>query len=199
MRQERKKDMRREMKLIMANLDKRWESVAHVEICSHLSRLIADKVFGPAEHILAWVPCFPGEVDLSSFIANMLRTKKVYLPRIGVPGTMSFRNITEEWSSHLERSANGILQPLEGYGERFDAETAENVVVIAPGLAFDRHGRRIGRGGGYYDRFLEDAALAGAVRVGVCWSMQIVPEIPTDPHDIPMDWICHERGVVQVS
>jgi 5-formyltetrahydrofolate cyclo-ligase len=129
----------------------------------------------------------------------MLRSRAVYLPRVQDAGIMRFHRIDDEWASRLETTPRGILQPESGYGEEFDADEAEGVAIISPGLAFDRSGRRLGRGQGYYDRFLADPRLAAAVRIGVCWSMQLLREIPVDQHDIPMDWICHERGVVTVS
>src|SRR4051812_31501483 len=119
MRQERKRDIRREMRLILANLDKRWEAAAHVEACQHLCPLVAE-LNQPIEHVLAWIPCFPGEVDLTGFIAQMLRSRSVYLPRVEDAGRMTFVRITEEWSSHLERSERGVFQPEPGYGVPFD-------------------------------------------------------------------------------
>jgi 5-formyltetrahydrofolate cyclo-ligase len=41
--------------------------------------------------------------------------------------------------------------------------------------------------------------MASALKVGVCWSMQLVSEVPVDGHDVVMDWVCHERGLVQIG
>jgi 5-formyltetrahydrofolate cyclo-ligase len=112
---------------------------------------------------------------------------------------MAFHRIDDAWAARLETSPGGILQPELGYGEEFNLDDAEGVAIIAPGLGFDRHGRRLGRGKGFYDRYLADRRLSAAVRIGVCWSMQVLADIPVDPHDIPMDWICHERGVITVA
>jgi 5-formyltetrahydrofolate cyclo-ligase len=129
----------------------------------------------------------------------MLRSQAVYLPRVEDAGIMKFHRIDDEWASHLETAPRGILQPEPGYGEEFNLDEAERVAIIAPGLAFDRNGGRLGRGRGYYDRYLADPRLTAAVRIGVCWSMQMLAEIPVDHHDIPMDWICHERGALAVG
>jgi 5-formyltetrahydrofolate cyclo-ligase len=199
MGQQRKTEVRREMRTVLANLDKRWEMAAHGELCAHLGRLIQVCSKEPIRHVLAWVPCFPGEVDLAGFIGEMLRSRAVYLPRVEDAGIMKFHRIDDEWASRLETTPRGILQPEPGYGEEFDTDESEDVAIISPGLAFDRNGRRLGRGRGYYDRYLADPRLAGAVRIGVCWSMQLLREIPVDSHDIPMHWICHERGIVAVD
>ncbi|CAN5830359.1 5-formyltetrahydrofolate cyclo-ligase [soil metagenome] len=68
-------------------------------------------------------------------------------------------------------------------------------VVLVPGLAFDRQGRRLGRGAGYYDRFL--AGLA-ADKVALTTQSRIVEEVPSEPHDVAVDWIATESGVVPV-
>ncbi len=197
--QQRKTETRREMRTVLANLDKRWEMAAHGELCAHLGRLIKVCSSEPIQHVLAWVPCFPGEVDLAGFIGDMLRSRAVYLPRVEEAGVMRFHRVDDEWAARLETAPRGILQPEPGYGEQFEPDSGEGVAIIAPGLAFDRNGRRLGRGQGYYDRYLADPRLSGAVRIGVCWSMQLLREIPVDQHDIPMNWICHERGVVAVG
>lgn len=59
---------------------------------------------------------------------------------------------------------------------------AEIKAIILPGLAFDKQGGRLGKGGGYYDRLLE-AAHPEALRVGVCFECQLTPLVPTEAHD----------------
>lgn len=195
----RKKQMRAEMRRILTNLDPRWEVVAHQEICHHLTSFVTDHSAGRLEKFLVWISSFHGEIDLSVFIAAMLRTKDVYLPRITGPGIMSFVRIDESWAANLEKGDRGVLEPREGYGEVLVPDGGAQIAVLVPGLAFDRSGRRLGRGGGFYDRFLARPDMAEAVRIGVCWSMQVVPEVPTDSYDMVMDWVCHERGILSPS
>jgi len=68
--------------------------------------------------------------------------------------------------------------------------------LLVPLLAFDRAGRRLGYGGGYYDRTL--AALPGAVAIGVGWAAQEVDEVPADALDARLDAVATERGVLRV-
>ena len=65
-----------------------------------------------------------------------------------------------------------------------------------PGLAFDRCGRRLGHGKGYYDRLL---ARSPAVRAGLCHDAQVFPEVPAGPRDAVMDWLITERGAFVVE
>ncbi|MEI9894979.1 MAG: 5-formyltetrahydrofolate cyclo-ligase [Chthoniobacter sp.] len=71
---------------------------------------------------------------------------------------------------------------------------AEIGAILVPGLAFTRQGERLGRGGGFYDRYL--ALLPGTTRkIGVCFALQLVEALPTEPHDQPMDAIVTEDGL----
>ncbi len=197
---EQKKEIRHDMRVVLANLDKRWEAAAQHELGLELEKLFTTQPFGSIEHILGWVPCFPGEVDLAGFIAQMLRRDRhIYLPRIQGQGLMDFIEIGEEWGAQLEPGHRGILEPRPGSGQLFAPQVAETVAVLVPGLAFDAQGGRLGRGGGFYDRFLARPELQGALKIGVCWSMQVIHGTPTDRYDVAMDYICHERGWIQVG
>jgi 5-formyltetrahydrofolate cyclo-ligase len=200
--QQSKKELRREMKLVLANLDERWILKAHAEVCSQLIELmkVLRRRSARARHVLAWIPCFPGEVDLAACIGDVLHDSVVYLPFLDDSGAMTFVRIFDDWGARLAPGPRGIVQPQYEEPEFFVLPPAdEDVFVFIPGLAFDYSGARLGRGAGHYDRFLSQPELAQAVKIGVCWSMQVVQNIPVDPHDIAMDWVCHERGLIQTE
>lgn len=106
-------------------------------------------------------------------------------------------------SGGLEATVVGPDDPLvpTGYGPR-EPERKRPVdpagidVVIAPGLAFDRRGRRLGRGGGEFDRYLGRLG-AGTTKIGLAFAEQIVPEVPAEPHDVPMDVVVTDREVIR--
>jgi 5-formyltetrahydrofolate cyclo-ligase len=85
-----------------------------------------------------------------------------------------------------------------------DPARAERVPVgevelfIAPGLLFDRAGRRLGRGGGHYDRLLA-RRRAGAWLVGICYDDRVIDELPEDPWDVRMHVVVTERAVLRVG
>jgi len=63
-------------------------------------------------------------------------------------------------------------------------------VILVPGLAFDRAGNRLGRGGGYYDRLLECARAAAPVTaVGICFEWQLQKDVPIATHDQQLDLV----------
>ena len=79
----------------------------------------------------------------------------------------------------------GLRQPAH------DAATLAPDLVLAPLVAFDRRLHRIGQGAGHYDRAF--AAWPEAVRIGVAWSVQEVPEFPPDAWDVPLHAIATEQ------
>ncbi len=64
-------------------------------------------------------------------------------------------------------------------------------LILVPGVALTRAGARCGRGGGYYDRLLATLP-AHACKIGVCFALQIVDELPTEPHDVGVDFVITE-------
>ena len=81
----------------------------------------------------------------------------------------------------------GTSEPAEGAALRPD-------ILLVPLLAFDRAGRRLGYGGGYYDRTL--AALPGAKAIGIAYAGQEMPEVPAGPQDMRLPLIATEAGVI---
>ena len=73
---------------------------------------------------------------------------------------------------------------------------AEIDLFVVPGLLFDRDLRRLGRGGGHYDRLLA-AARPDACRVGICYADRVVPDLPVDSQDVPMHMLVTEREVIR--
>lgn len=69
-------------------------------------------------------------------------------------------------------------------------------LVVSPGLAFDRAGRRLGQGAGYYDRYLPRLRDEVPV-VAICFSEQLVDEVPTDAHDLAVDAIVTPDEVIR--
>ncbi|MGH8874705.1 MAG: 5-formyltetrahydrofolate cyclo-ligase [Acidimicrobiia bacterium] len=87
-----------------------------------------------------------------------------------------------------ERHPHGFEQPVAGSPE---LDPGEIEVALVPGLAFDRRGARLGRGGAHYDRLLGRLPLA-AVRVGVTLERRLVPRVPEGPRDVRMSRMATE-------
>ncbi len=77
-----------------------------------------------------------------------------------------------------------------------DGEPVVPEVLLVPLLVFDRQGRRLGYGGGYYDRTL--ANMPGVRTIGCAFAVQEVEAVPVGPNDVTLDAIATERGVIQI-
>jgi 5-formyltetrahydrofolate cyclo-ligase len=94
----------------------------------------------------------------------------------------------------------GILEPKRELRDDADRQIdpSELDVIVAPGLAFDRRGGRVGYGKGYYDRLLHQIRV-DATKLAVCFECQMFPEVPQLPHDIRMDTIVTETAVYRAN
>ncbi len=88
-------------------------------------------------------------------------------------------------ASELRPGVLGIPEPDAGLPE-VPADSIDWALI--PGVAFDEFGYRLGRGAGHYDRFLP-GMRTDAVCWALCLSCQLVPRLPVEPHDVPMDGI----------
>ena len=98
------------------------------------------------------------------------------------------------WAEFRGELAPGRFGLLEPVGPRLPpAALADAVAVVVPALAVTREGTRLGRGAGYYDRALRHAA-AQAILVAVVFDDELLDEVPTEPHDLPMTAVVTPSG-----
>jgi 5-formyltetrahydrofolate cyclo-ligase len=133
-----------------------------------------------AKVILAYYS-LPDEVDTHVLIHELVAEgKTVLLPKVLDDTTMELRRYTGP--QDLSEGAFHIMEPM---GVPF-TDLSQIDVALIPGIAFDSQGHRLGRGKGYYDRFL--TAYTGKT-LGICFDFQKVAEVPVDAHDVAVDRI----------
>ncbi len=95
----------------------------------------------------------------------------------------------------MEQHRYGFAQPT---ADAFELQTRHISLALVPGVAFDRHGTRLGHGVGYFDELLarlpEDCP-----RVGVACRDIVFDQLPSEPHDVPMTHLATEDGVVDLG
>jgi len=179
-----KAELRRTMKARRKALAADQKAAADAAICEKLkARSDIGLMVDPFDYgsALAVYLASPDEINIDPYIEYMLhRGVEVVAPRWNGE-TYELAKIKELDEKNLRRGPMGIREPI-------DADIVEPKKVdawIIPGLAFTRGGKRLGYGGGWYDRFLASAPK-GAVKIGVAYSFQIVDDLPSEPHDIPL-------------
>lgn len=140
----------------------------------------------------------PDEVDTAELFARAFAEgKTVAVPRIIDPAArrmvpVHIHSLEEE---KLQEAHFGIRVPL---AEPEEVPAGQLDLVLVPGLGFSSRGDRIGRGLGYYDRFLAQAELR-AVLCGLAFDVQMADALPVDRHDRPMDLVVAAGGVIRVG
>ena len=141
------------------------------------------------------------EIDTIPLIRSALeKGMTVAVPRVHEK-EMHFHQITSA-DGPFEKGPFGIREPPGNSPSVFPPAFPFPLLVLVPGLAFTRSGDRLGKGGGYYDRFLAGLLAAfpeerkNIILAGAAWSVQIVDSIPVESHDIPVNCLYTENGCI---
>lgn len=140
-----------------------------------MKKLANHPAFQKAKVVMMYAS-LPDEVQTLSFIEEWNGRKRIILPTVVgddiVPVEMPVNGTMKEGDFHIPEPVNGP------YNGGFD-------LIVVPGMAFDASGHRLGRGKGYYDRFL--AQHPNVPTIGICYGFQIMDDIPSEPHDRLVD------------
>jgi 5-formyltetrahydrofolate cyclo-ligase len=155
------------------------------------STVLALAEFERADRVAAYV-ALADEVPTNAILDAVLASgRTLLLPRVAANG-LEFAAVRDR--TQLRRGPLGVLEPPDACAP---LALAAGDLVLVPGLAFDRRGRRLGRGGGHYDRAF--AAAAPSFRVGIAFSFQLVAAVPVGRLDRPVDAVATEAGLVRVA
>lgn len=169
-----KSEIRRNMRRLRMMLSEMEKEEAATDVFAKLENTAA---FMMADNILIY-HSLPDELSTISFIKKWNGRKHFFLPRVNGVNL----DLLPYIESELERGAFDIEEPT---GSNL-ADVEDIDLMIIPAVAFDRSGNRLGRGKGFYDRLLSSTK---ATKVGVGYEFQLLEEVPSEPHDIPMDMV----------
>ncbi len=156
-------------------------------------RRITENLPDTARVICAYYP-MPTEVDIIPLLEELLKKGcEIYLPRTEGKSFL-FRRVTA-----LDALVPGPFGILEPGRTAEDLDSADVEYVFIPGIAFDAHGNRLGRGNGGYDRWIADLRASNdtAQTWGVCFDCQMVREVPREEHDEKVDAVVGPREVIK--
>lgn len=173
--------MKAEIRAQIAEQKKKLSS-RHLEVLSAktVENFRMMEPFRAARTVGVYMP-LADEVDVTPLFED---TRKIFfIPAFDeVSGSYRMARLAAE----LRKGRFGIPEPAVPV---FAAEDEIDLIIV-PGVAFDRAGRRIGRGGGFYDRLLPQYR---AIRAGICFGFQLYSSIPADSHDIGMDFLVTDK------
>ena len=143
-------------------------------------KFLTSDAYRNAKTIYGYLP-YNQEVRTTPMLAQALKDgKRVAVPKV-YGEEMKFIYLDD--LNQVEKGYAGIPEPIA------DEPVADDktALVLMPGMAFDPQGHRIGYGGGFYDKFL--CAEPGHPTLALCYEFQMLPELETEEHDIPVDYV----------
>ena len=182
--------LRREILSQLKSMSHALRAEASLVICETAANLPA---FREASCVALFAP-LPSEPDIHPLIEEAwAEGKRVVLPLMleesPVP-ELAWHEI-KSWEEVVIPGPQGLREPDPAVCLK--VPLAEIECVFVPGIAYDTEGFRLGRGGGFYDRFLS-LAPTELPRIGLMFAQQMVPLVPREPHDHPLQTIITENG-----
>lgn len=176
-----KKRLRRAFKARLAELDEKARLAASVRIAAKLREVL------PPEGVIGLYLAMPDEPNLDALAEGLSRAGRLALPAAPGNGRGPLLRWIEgnRWGGW---ETKGELRLAPASAPAFSPK--DLALLVLPALAFDAEGFRLGRGGGYYDRILEEAE--GVPTVGVCFSCQRIERLPREAHDRPVGQVITE-------
>lgn len=187
-----------EIALIKAELRKlmrdRRMSLSREEAAAAADKVAASVIslreYQEARILLAYI-AVRGELDVSKIVNDASnKGKSVAFPLCGENG--SLRLLIPNDENAFKKGAYGIHEPDVSNSREIDSREID--LVIAPGVAFDMSGNRLGQGGGYYDRLLADTK---AYTIGVGYDFQLLKELRVEAHDRKLDCIVTQSQILR--
>jgi 5-formyltetrahydrofolate cyclo-ligase len=185
-----KRDLRAEMAARRRAVPAVLRAAAGASVADHV---LASPEFAAALRVAAYA-ALPDEIPTDVVRARLLATGRVLLlPRMEAGRKIAFAPVTGETA--LRSGRLGILEPPPTVPA---ARLGARDLVLVPGVAFDRSGVRLGRGGGWYDRSLPRGP--GAPRIfGLAYAFQLIGSVPCESHDRRVDAVVTEEGIVRAT
>lgn len=186
--------MKKEFRKKVINLRKEKDK----DFIKHNSDIITDKLLNldcikNAKNIMLYLD-FNNEVSTDSLIKKLLNLGKI------VSSPITLKEERKLIPSQITDLKNGIQYGAYNIREpKPECSPAINIkdldVIIVPAVAYDKNCYRLGYGGGFYDRFLENLRK-DAVTIGIAFDLQIFDEVPKESHDAQLDYIVTESRIL---
>lgn len=184
-----KKALRKEYSLRRKMLTEKERQDFDAAICENIRAL---PVFRQADNIAAFIS-FGAEPDLSA----LFRGKRLFLPRFDTHSGVYEMVAVENLKRDLLPGKYGIPEPSPSLPAADAGFLSSQVLFLVPAVACDRHGCRLGRGGGYYDRLLADVKTPVMAVIYSCQLSETA--LPGAEYDTPVEWVVTEREVVDIA
>lgn len=157
-----------------------------------IEKLMMNETYKSARGIFIYIG-FGSEINTKIIIREALNSgKEVYVPKV-IKKEMILIKIDS--LENLVTSSYRILEPI---GDKSDLDVNKLDLIVMPGVAFDKSGNRLGYGGGYYDKFLEQNKIE-CKKIALSYDFQVLEKLEVEEHDIKVDLIITENQVINIK
>lgn len=182
-----KKELRQQLRAILAAISPQELHDRSLRACNLLT---TTREYKRSEIILVFLS-LPSEIDTTPLVLHAWRDlKRVLAPKVSWEQRRMLPIEIRSLSDDVSESPLGLREPAQG----MPIPVANIDMVIVPGLGFDKHGNRIGRGRGFYDRFLAHRDWHG-VACGLALEDQVVDDVPALEHDRQVDMLVTDATI----
>ena len=179
--------LRKQLKDVVAQMGEPLRHSKSVTICS----LVASSPEFNAARVIMLYLSTPMEVDTAPLALRAWQQgKTVVVPKVSWDQRRMMPVEISSLHDQMTSTGNGIREPIAG--RPMPVECID--LVLVPGLGFTNNGFRIGRGMGFYDRFLAQSEFVG-LSCGLAFAEQVVEQLPLLDHDVPLSMLATDRGV----
>ncbi len=169
---------------ILKKLNRQREELRQKKSLKIKRTLFSQDEFLQADTVMFYI-AKNGEVDTTGMIKEALKMgKKVLVPVTLVKEKKIIPSWLKDFKKELGKGPYGVYQPKKQFIRKVLPKDIDLIVV--PGVAFDRAGNRLGRGGGYFDRFLSKFKKLNVPMFGLAFKCQIIPSLTVLSYDIPV-------------
>lgn len=178
--------LRKSIKTILASLSVQRREEASLKLSLNLKKVLEGLSFAPGDTIGVFAP--------------MKSEPQWQLALQDFEKYFAFPRFVSEHCMEFHQSTFAELVESREFGVTIKVPSRQKLVfpkvLLVPGLAFTKKGGRLGRGGGYYDQYLNNHEV---LKIGVCLEEQIVPSLPEEEHDQRMTYVVYDGGIIQIA
>lgn len=186
-----KSELRKHLKEVIAAIP---DGARHARSIAATSLLSASAEFQAANTVMLFMS-MPDEIDTAPLALKCWQAgKTVVVPKVSWTQRRMLPVEIHSLTCGIATTGNGIREPVEGKPVPLE----EIDMVVVPGLGFSPEGYRIGRGMGFYDRFLAHPEFHG-ITCGFAFSEQLVPTLPIAPHDVALGMLATDAAIRRFS
>ncbi|MBY0754620.1 5-formyltetrahydrofolate cyclo-ligase [Clostridium sardiniense] len=157
-----------------------------------IEKLMMNETYKSARGIFIYIG-FGSEINTKIIIREALNSgKEVYVPKVIKKDMILIKIDSLE---NLVTSSYGILEPI---GDKSNLDVNKLELIVMPGVAFDKSGNRLGYGGGYYDKFLEQNKIE-CKKIALSYDFQVLEKLEVEEHDIKVDLIITENQIINIK